>query len=168
MLDRNSYSLLSPFFSNSTVEIQNKDKLIHNTSFLFRSSSVYHIYFTDAKDKIDLDYGNTFTRYLKRINNLRITYSDKKLLLFDNNVSRAFKYIKYYLNVATSYSFDIKNDYISLGGIFSSNVIEDRQKIVTKFRCKLTEYYQTLPNINSIIVKCSNLLDLIKIHKDIF
>jgi len=58
------------------------------------------------------------------IYNLRITYPNEKLLFLNNNMSRAFRHVKYYLDVASTYSFVIRNNlHIPLGSIFSSNII---------------------------------------------
>lgn len=45
---------------------------------------------------------------------------------------------------------------------------EYRQEIIAKSRCKSSEYYETLPNINKIVLKYSALPNLIKLSKDGF
>ena len=85
---------------------------------------MYFNYFTNTKNKIDSDYRTIFKRYLIRIYNLRISYPNKEILFFDNSVSEAFRYMKYYPDAIAAYFFVIGNNLcIPLGGIFSSNTI---------------------------------------------
>ena len=69
----------------------------------------------------ELIYGTTWTRYLTRIWNLRITYPDQDILTFDDDVKSAFRQVKYNPQVASVFAFIISAFlFIPTGGTFGA------------------------------------------------
>ena len=54
-------------------------------------------------------YGDIFMRHLTQIWNLRISYPNEELYLFDDNVKGVFRHSKYYPYVAGSFAFSISS-----------------------------------------------------------
>ena len=67
-------------------------------------------------------FGGAWTRYLTRIYNLRISFPDREILLFDDDIVSAFQQIKYHPNVLSSKGFcDHKYLFIQTGLTFGDN-----------------------------------------------
>lgn len=56
-------------------------------------------------NEIPLDYGKTFLRHLTRLYDLRITYPNVFIFLFDDDITGAFRHIKYNLFIAGAFAF---------------------------------------------------------------
>ena len=87
----------------------------------------------------------------------------------DENASNAYYHIKLHFDIVATYSFIIdKILCIALGYAFSSNIVGYIWEIVAITRCKLSEYYQSRPDIYNLVEKYKALLYLVKIPKDVF
>jgi len=105
------------------VKPRKKDRLVFDAAFLASPFSICINNFTSPEDEIELQYRHTFKNHLKRIYNLRITYSNKEILLFDDDASGAFRHIKLHPDVAGAHAFIIRNKlYLPLGSVFGSNI----------------------------------------------
>ena len=125
------------------VKRKKKDSLVFNTAYLASPSFIFIHNITSLEDEIDLKYGYTFKNHLKRIYNLRINYSNKEILLFDDDTSGAFRHIKLHLDVAGAHAFIIRNKlYIPLGSIFGLNVSSYNWEVIVLSRIKLAEWLQ--------------------------
>ena len=94
------------------VKPRKKDRSVFDAAHLVSPFSICINDFTNTEDEIELQYGITFKRHLKRIYNIRITYKFKEILLFDNDASGAFRRIKMHLDIAGAYAFKNKNVYL--------------------------------------------------------
>ena len=72
-------------------------------------------------DDPEVVYGDAFMRHLTQIWNLRISYPNEELYLFDDDVKGAFRHSKYHPDVAGTFAFSISNYLmIPMGQTFSS------------------------------------------------
>ena len=88
---------------NGLVQIPGKkDRVIFDASFRIHADSrPYNSCITNEHEP-DIYFGGAWTRYLSRIYNLRISFPDSEILLFDDDVVSAFRQIKYHPNVLSS------------------------------------------------------------------
>ena len=71
---------------------------------------------------------------------MRITYEFKEILLFDNDTSGAFRYIKLHPDIAGPCVFIIGDAlYILLGSAFGSNISPHNWEVITLSRTRLAE-----------------------------
>lgn len=82
-----------------------KDRVIFDSSFLLHAYSRVYNYCVENDDEPDIIFGAAWSNYLRRIYNLRITYPDKEIYLFDDDVVAAFRQAKYHPNVISSKAF---------------------------------------------------------------
>lgn len=76
----------------------------------------------DSELETETIYGKTFLKHLTRIWNLRITYPSKEILLWDDDVSGAFRQPKLHPDVSALFSFNLINYlFIPVGQTFGSN-----------------------------------------------
>ena len=105
------------------VKPRKKDRLVFDAAYLASPSSICINNFTYPEDETEFQYRYTFKNHLKRIYNLRLTYSNKEILLFNDDTSLAFRHIKLHSDVAGAHVFVIRSKlYVSLGSVFESNV----------------------------------------------
>ena len=72
--------------------------------------------FTNLKSEPKIRYSTAFQRHITRIWNLRISYPKKDILLWDDDVSGAFRYKKYHPDIASTFAFILsKTLYIPTG-----------------------------------------------------
>ena len=145
-----------------------KDRQIFDGAYRISPDSPCVNDFTNKLDEGELLYGSAFTRHLIRIYNLRISYPNQELLLFDDDASGAYKHVKYHPDVAGACSFMIKNMlYVPLGCQFGQTVSGYRWEIIPKCRMLLAEYYQSQPCINDLVSKDAHIIDKIKFPPDV-
>ena len=131
--DRNQYVLpfpnwLARFVKNLHLTPQGllqkpgkNDRLIWDGSFQPTWDSKCINMMIDKKNEPELVYGHAFDRYLVEVWNQRITYPNKELYAFDDDVKGAFRHSKYYPDIASAFSFIIDNIlYVALGATFGS------------------------------------------------
>ena len=141
------------------IKPDKKDHQVFNRSYCILSDLPYANDFTNKTDEGELLYGFTFIRYLIRLCNLYILYLLIQLLLFDDDTSSTYKYIKYYLDIAAVCLFIINNILcILLGSQFGQTISGYCLEIIATCHILLVEYYQYQPNIRDIINKLFYLL----------
>ena len=90
-------------------------------------------------------------------------------MTMNNDTSNTYRHIKLYPDIAGAHYFIIdKILYITLGYIFSSNIVSYRQEIIAIVCCCLSEYYQSHPDVLDLIAKYSYLIDKIPLPNDVF
>ena len=57
----------------------------------------------------EIKYRFTFKSHLRYIFNIRISILDKDIVLYDDDIKRAFRHPKYHPNMAAAFSFIIAN-----------------------------------------------------------
>ena len=63
----------------------------------------------DPSKSPDIHFGQAFNKHLIRIWNLRITHPSEDILLWDDDVSGAYRLPKYHPDVAAAFSYSILN-----------------------------------------------------------
>ena len=81
-----------------------KDRIIFDASFKNFHDSLCPNQWSSASDEPPIWYGSAFIRHLTRIWNLRISYPDAEIYLWDDDVAGAFRLIKYNPYVASAFS----------------------------------------------------------------
>ena len=75
----------------------------------------------DNKKNSVITYGTTFQRHLTRSWNSRISYPNKDLLLMEDDVKGVFRHTKYYLDIVSTFRFQILDlMYVYIGNTFRS------------------------------------------------
>ena len=131
--DRNQYLLPFPnwlvrFFKNLHLTHQGllskpgkNNILIWDGSFQPEWNSTCVNMMLNRDDKPEVVYGDAFMRYITQIWNLRISYPNEELYLFDDGVKGALRHLKYYPDVAGGFAFSISNYLmIPIGQTFGS------------------------------------------------
>ena len=68
------------------------------------------------KNEPELIYGHAFDRSLVEVWNQRITYPNKEIYAFDDDVKGSFRHSKYHPDIVSAFSFIIDNIlYVALG-----------------------------------------------------
>jgi hypothetical protein len=75
------------------------DRLVFDASFMLHMSSRPFNHFIDLDDEPDIVFGDAWLRFLVDVYNLRITFPDLEIYLFDDDVASAFWQQKYHPNV---------------------------------------------------------------------
>jgi hypothetical protein len=78
------------------------DRLIFDASFMLHMLSRPFNAFIDLNDEPDIVFGHAWTKFLIAIYNLRITFPDMEIYLFDDDVAAAFRQCKYHPNVISA------------------------------------------------------------------
>ena len=103
-------------------------------------------------------------RHFNRICNLRITYPKKKILLWDDDVSGAFRWSKYHPNLAASFAFIFAGVlYIHTGHVFGGNTSANNFEPIDHARCLLAKQ---LSSNKSLIKKHWSILKNIKFERE--
>ena len=96
--------------------------LFFDGSHLIKLNSSCVNMFINPKLEPKIRYGTAFQRHITRIWNLRISYPNKAILLWDDDVSGAFRYNKYHPDIASAFAFILsKTLYIPTGQCFGGN-----------------------------------------------
>ena len=78
------------------------DRLIFDASFMLHMLSRPFNQFIDLDDEPAIMFGQAWTKFLIAIYNLRITFPDLEIYLFDDDVASAFRQLKYHPNVVSA------------------------------------------------------------------
>ena len=98
------------------------DRIIFDASFKINWNSENVNMWSDPKLEPEIFYGTTFERHLTRIWNLRISYPNRDIFLWDDDIAGAFRLIKYNPEIATAFSANILGTlWIPTGQVFGSN-----------------------------------------------
>ena len=80
-------------------------------------------------------------RYLVEVWNQSITYPNKEIYSFDNDVKRAFRQSKYHPDIASVFSFIIDNIlYVALGATFRSGTSPSNFEPFARARVHLAHF----------------------------
>ena len=142
------------------VKKDKNDRLIWDGSFIpnWEATSINMMLNHQTEPKIM--YGFTFQNHLQHLWNMRISYPNEDILLFDDDVKGAFRQCKYHPNVASAFSFIIeKLLYIPLGGTFGSIVSPADFEPIARARTHLAEY---LSSRRDLVSKYKDIIDKVK------
>jgi hypothetical protein len=78
------------------------DRLVFDASFMLHMLSRLFNQFIDLDDEPDIVFGQAWLRFLIAIYNLRITFPDVEIYLFDDDVASAFWQLKYHPNIISA------------------------------------------------------------------
>jgi len=119
-------------------------------------------HWTSASHEPQIWYGTAFSRHLVRIWNLRISYPNTDILLWDDDVSGAFRLIKYNPEIATAFSA-ILDKYlcVPVGQVFGGNTSAQNWEGIARAREHLAEHLSS-PDSAHLIDKHHNILKLIQ------
>ena len=97
-------------------------------------------------------------RQLVQMFNIRISYPDKEILLFDDNASGKCSHVKLQPQVVASHAYSfVQNLCIPIGSLFGDNVIPQNWEVLAQYSCKKVENLQSSPNLKNIVKeKCSH------------
>ena len=108
----------------------------------------------------DIIYGTTFQRHLETIWNLRISYPQSDILLFDDDVKGAFRHCKYHPDVASAFAFIISQHlFVPLGGTFGSITSPSNFEPIARARVHLAEF---LSDRRDLLSKYKHIIDKVK------
>ena len=108
------------------------------------------------------------TRNLVQTYNIRISYSDTEILLFEDEASRAFYHVKLHLDFAVAQAYSVGQTLrIPIGSIFGSNVIRHNWEVFAQSRFMLAEHFQASPDIKLLLQKHKALLGLFQPPTDL-
>ena len=106
------------------------------------------------------------TRYLVQIHDIRISYPDKDILLFDDDASGAFLHAKIHPQVEEAHTHSVGQILcMRIGPVFGGNVSPHNWKVFPQSRCKKEEHLQFSSNLDKIVQKHSTLVDLTQLPK---
>jgi len=139
-----------------------KDRIIFDASFKIFHDSLCPNLWSSASDEPPIWYGSAFVRHLTRIWNLRITYPDTEIYLWDDDVAGAFRLIKYNPYVASAFSAIVHNVLcVPTGQIFGGNTSAQNFEGLAIAREYLSCFFSS-QKYHHLIKKHSALLDNIK------
>jgi len=110
-------------------------------------------------------YGDAFTRHLKTIWNLRITYSTNDFLLFDDGVKSAFRQCKYHPDVAYAFLFIIRQFlFVPLRGTFGSITSPPNFEPIARARVHLAHH---LVDKRNLLIKYKHIIDKVQFSEEL-
>ena len=91
------------------VKPQKKPRLIFDGSFRPDAEAIPVNAWADVTREFNLHYGTCFARHLRWIWNLRVSYPQTDILLWDDDASGAFRNAKYHPDVCLAFAFRVAN-----------------------------------------------------------
>lgn len=142
------------------------DRFIFDGSFrVCAEAAAAGIDFSSKQNEPEIIFGKSFLRHLIRIYNLRISYPNKDILLFDDDVSGAFRHVKHHPDIAAALSMTVEELlYVPIGQTFGANFSPSNFETFARARTQLSEFLQ---KDETLIEKHKKYLDLIKFDADI-
>jgi len=142
------------------------DRLVFDATFqIYPHSLSLNTSWTHVHDEPPIWYGTAFQRHLTRIWNLRISFPLEDILLWDDDVSGAFRLIKYNPEIAAAFAAILNNTLcIPVGQNFGGNTSAQNWEGIAKAREILAQYLSNT-KFQSLIEKHHNILSLIKYSK---
>ena len=108
----------------------------------------------------DIVFGTALLRHLTRIYNLRISYPNEDILVWDDDVSGAYRWPKYHPGIAAAFAFAVMHWlFIPTGGTFGSTTSPHEYESFARARAFLAEH---LSRDETLVLKHSNILHLVK------
>ena len=118
------------------------DRLIFDGSFAINADSEYVNNWTNKVNEPPLVFPASFIKHLTRIYNLRITYPSEDILLWDDDVSSAFRWIKLHPDIASVFAFAVdKFMFIPTGQTFGSNTSPSNWEVLAQARTLIGEIF---------------------------
>jgi len=119
-----------------------KDRIIFDASFKIHPHSTCPNDWTSKFDEPPIWYGSAFSRHLVRIWNLRISYPYCDIFLWDDDVSGAFRLVKYNPEVVGAFAANLFGwIWIPTGQIFGGNTSAQNFEGFAKAREHLSKYF---------------------------
>ena len=142
------------------------DRLVFDATFKIHPQSLsLNTTWTHVKDEPPIWYGSAFRRHLLRIWNLRISYPSEDILLWDDDVSGAFRLIKYNPEIATAFAAILNHTLcIPVGQNFGGNTSAQNWEGVAMARECIAQHFSN-PTFKHLLTKHKQLLSLIKFSK---
>jgi len=172
--ERNNYSLPFPSWtarfiphlhvspSGIIFKPGKKDRIIFDASYHVDALSFSPNDWTHAADEPPIYYGDALVRHLQRIWNLRITYPNAIIYLWDDDVAGAFRLIKYNPQISTAFASIINlRLWVPVGQVFGGNTSAQNFEGIAMARECLSEHLST-KKFSYLIEKHKNILDLIQ------
>jgi len=138
-----------------------KDRIIFDASFkIFPTSSCPNTW-TSKFDEPPIWYSSAFARHLVRIWNLRISYPNLEIYLWDDDVAGAFRLVKYNPYIASAFSA-VANSILCVptGQVFGGNTSAQNFEGIAIAREYLSTHFSNESN-QHLVSKHSKTLDLI-------
>ena len=174
--DRNQFLIplpmwLARFIKNLHVTPQGlvvkpgkNDRLIWDGSFIPNWQATCINMMLSQATEPEIVYGTTFMKHLESIWNLRITYPNTDILLFDDDVKGAFRHSKYHPDIASAFSFIISNLlFIPLGGTFGSITSPANFEPIARARTHLAE---ALSYRRDLLKKYEHIINKVKFSEE--
>jgi len=152
--ERNSYALPFPSWLSRFVphlhlspegiiiKPGKKDRIVFDASFHIFHHSKSPNDWTSKYDEPAIYYGTAFLRHLERIWNLRITYPTLIIFLWDDDVSGAFRIVKYNPEIVGAFSAIVGSRlWVPVGQVFGGNTSAQNFEGLARARELLSEYY---------------------------
>ena len=99
---------------------------------------------------------------------MRMPYSDKEILLFDDGTVGAFRHVKPQLDVVAAHTCFIgQNFFDTIGSVLGTNFSPHDWETFTYYRCKLAEHFESFPDLKHDLSKHKDLIKLIKLTFDV-
>jgi hypothetical protein len=120
------------------------DRLVYDASYMHHQDSRPFNLFIDLKDEPDIVFGDAWTRFLAAIYNLRISFPNIEIYLFDDDVASAFRQVKYNPNVISAKGFIIdKYLFIATGLTFGDRSSPPNFEPIARARMALSTELST-------------------------
>jgi hypothetical protein len=140
---------IAPFVSNLHLSPlgllerpEKKDRIIIDHSFLPNDNCISVNQMHIITDEIPLLYGTTFQRHLQRIHNLRISYPDITIYLWDDDVATAFRHTKYNPFIAGAFAYMTEDGlFIPTSQTFGSVTSPSNWEAIAQARAFLSEIF---------------------------
>jgi hypothetical protein len=97
--------MLSP--NGLIIKFGKNDRLVFDASYMLHERSTAFNLYIDLSDEPDIVFGDAWNKFLTAIHNLRITFPNIEIYLFDDDVASAFRQLKYHPNVLSAKGFII-------------------------------------------------------------
>jgi len=141
-----------------------KDRIIYDASFHVHPHSFCPNDWTTVHDEPPIYYGSALYRHLSWIWNLRISYPDQIIYLWDDDVSGAFRIVKYNPEVASAFSAMVNGKlWIPVGQVFGGNTSAQNFEGIARARECLSSHFST-PEFIHLIKKHEDLLKKISYY----
>jgi len=139
------------------------DRLVFDATFkIHHSSSSLNTTWTHVKDEPPIWYGTAFRRHLTRIWNLRMSFPLEEILLWDDDVSGAFRLVKYNPEIAAAFSAILNNILcVPVGQNFGGNTSAQNWEGIARAREYLAQHFSN-PKFSFLLKKHKSILSLIK------
>ena len=107
------------------------------------------------------------TRHLAQIRNMRMSFSNKGIILFEEKDSGVFLHVMLHPQVSACHvDYSSKILCIPIVSVFGDNFSPHDWEVFAQSRCKKSEHLESSPDLPAISQKHSDLIDLIKLPKD--